>query len=229
MKMTNQNFWTMLKDTLAFFDTDPTEWINFIILKANVEKLRSIEKQINEADKLQKAKDPSSHTTEKDQQYEKMTQQGHKLGCKVASYALETENTVLLEAVSFSPTQLEQGTEIEVTTRCQIIADKALENLTELKDYSVTKEGIDAYQATIDKFKKMPPARDVVTNERKSAVRSISELAKEARALFKKLDKNVDGFVENTTFIDDYHQIRSINSRRGGRSTNKTEQPPAQS
>ena len=152
-----------------------------------------------------------------------MTQLGYKLSCKVASLALEEKDQVLLKAVNFSMSQLEQGAESEVVARCQIIADKATGNLAQLAAFNVTADEIQTFQDNIDKFKRMPVARDLITNERKGAVKTISELIAEARQLLEKLDNNVDGLIDNPTFINEYHQIRAINSRRGGRNTTKTE------
>ena len=223
MKQLHQNFWNMQKDSLAFFDKKQDVWSGIPVLKTNVEKLKANEVLISQADKTQKENNPSGHTTQKDLQFETMVRFGYKLSCKVTSYALEIEDKVLLTAVSFSPSQLEQGTENEVVTRCQIIADKALENLDRLTGYCVTTVDIEAFQQAIDQFKKMPAERNLIVNERKGAVKTIPELIAEARLLFEKLDNNVDGLVDDPVFINDYHQIRLINSRKASRNTIKTE------
>jgi len=228
MKQLHLNFWNMEKDTIAFLDKNEAEWNKIPVIVKNVAKLKANEALIAQADKTQKEKDPSGHTSQKDVQFEKMTQLGYKLSCKVTSYALEEENQVLLNTVDFSMSQLEQGSENEVVTRCQIIADKASENLLYLDDYNVTEDEIKTFRENIEKFKRMPVERDMITNERKGAVKSIPELIAEARLLLEKLDNNVDGMIDDPAFVNAYHQIRGINSRRGGRNTKKTEPAAAE-
>lgn len=222
MKQLHLNFWNMEKDTITFFGKNESVWSHLTVLKTNVEKLKANEALIGLADKTQKDKDPSGHTSQKDVQFEKMIQLGYKLSCKVASYALEENNRVLLNAVDYTLSQLEQGAENEVVARCLVIADKASDNLAQLAEYNVTEGEITTFSENIEKFKRMPAERDVITNERKGAVKSIPELVAEARQLFEKLDNNVDGLIDDPAFVNAYHQIRGINSRRGGRNSGKS-------
>lgn len=225
MKQNHENFWNMVKAVVAYFYVNVQEWTDIPILKANVEKLRDSESQIFMADKTQKEKNPSGNTSQKDIQFAKMTKRGYKLSCKIASYALEVNDQTLIPLVNFSMTQLESGTENDVVARCQIIANKGLALLPKLEDYKVTEGEISLFQEEIEKFKMMPAERDLVTNERKGAVKSIPEIISDARDILDKLDNNVDGFIENETFISGYHQIRLINSRKGSRKTAKSEEP----
>ena len=225
MKQPDQNFWNMVKDTLAFFFDNTTEWITNVILKKNVELLETKEAELALANQTQKEKDTRGSTTQKGLQLKKMTQLAYKLGCKLTSFALETGDKVLLGLVNFSLSDLGEGTEIEVITRCQIIADRATFFLPQLTDYTVTAGEITLYQTEIDKFKKMPAERDLIANQRKTAVKSISQIVAETRELFEKIDNNVDGFIENETFVAEYHQMRAINNRGEGSSTPQTPAP----
>lgn len=225
MNQNHKNFWNMVKDVVAYFYANISMWTDISILKTNVEKLKNAELQLANADKTQKEKDPTGNTTQKDKQFAKMTKLGYKLGCKITSFALETKNQTLLPLVNFTLAQLEAGTENDVVARCQIIADKGSALLPQLEDYKVTDDEIDNFQKEIDIFKKMPPERDLVANTRKGVVKSIPEIVAEARDILEKLDNNVDGFIEDETFINGYHQIRIINSRRGSRNQAKSDQP----
>lgn len=221
MKQLHLNFWNMEKDTLAFFDDNPSEWIKNLFIKNNVDKLRANEASLDLANKTQKDKNPVGHTSQKDLQKKKMIKLGYKLCCKIASYAMEKDDKILLIAVDFTEAKLAKGSESKVVSRCEIIADKADENLGLLADVNVTAEEIANFRKNIETFKQMPVARDLVANERKGAVKSIGELIAEARQLLTKLDNNVDGMIETPSFVTGYHQIRAINSRRGSRNTTK--------
>jgi hypothetical protein len=214
MKLPHKNFWKMLIDAIAFFDKNPTEWLEILVLKDNVEKLKAIEAEIALADSNQKKKDPSGYTTKKDTQLEVMLKLAYKLTCKIASYAINAGDQVLLSLVNFSSSQLEEGTEPEITARCQIIADKATEYLPKLTGFKVTADGIKKLTDAIDLYKKMPADRDLIKNERKTAVRSLNVLIPEARTLLKTIDINVDGLIDDETFIAEFHQIRAIFSRK---------------
>lgn len=219
MKQMHKNFWNMLKDTVAFFYENLPIWTSIPVMKTNVEKLKATEAQLAEADKLQHEKNPQGVTSQKDIQFTKMTKAGYKLSCKLTSYALEINDQALLQLVNFTITQMEEGTENDVVTRCQIIADKAQLLLPKLADYKVTAAEIESFQEDIDLFKTMPPERNLVTNVRKAVVKSIPEIIDDARAILEKLDNNVDGFIDDETFVNEYHSIRMINSRRGSRNT----------
>jgi len=225
MNQSHKNFWNMLKDVVAYFYANTQEWTDISVLKTNVEKLKNTELQLAQSDKTQQEKNPTGNTTQKDKQFAKMTKLGYKLSCKLASYALEIKDLALLPLVNFSLTQLEEGTENDVVGRCQIIADKGTALLSKLGDFKATSNEISTFQEEIDKFKKMPPERDLVANERKGIVKSIPEIISDAREILEKLDNNVDGFIDNETFINGYHQIRLIKSRKASRNTAKTEQP----
>lgn len=214
MKLTHKNFWKMLIDTLAFFFKDPKKWDEVVVLKKNVEKAKALEAEIALWDKRQKEKDPTAYTSEKDKQLDLVQELSYKLGCKISSYAIEVKDLVLEALVNLSRYQLEEGTEAEIIARCQIIADKGTEFLSKLTDYKVTAPEIKTLNDAIDLYKKMPAERDLVANERKTAVRSISVVIPEARKLLKTIDVNVDGLIDDETFIAEYHEIRSIYSRK---------------
>ena len=59
----------------------------------------------------------------------------------------------------------------------------------------------------------MQPSIGVVTNERKSAGRSIKDLIAEVHTLLDKLDDGIEGLIDDDRFIEGWFTIRKIRGR----------------
>lgn len=83
----------------------------------------------------------------------------------------------------------------------------------ETADYGINAEELDALSNEISLLEKMQPSIGVVTNERKSAGRSIKDLIAEAHSLLDKLDDGFEGLIDDDRFIESWFTIRKIRGR----------------
>ena len=72
-------------------------------------------------------------------------------------------------------------------------------------------------------MEKMQPSIGVITNDRKSARRSIKDLTAEARFILDKLDDGFEGLADDQNFIDGWFAVRKIK----GRHISKSPKEPA--
>ena len=59
----------------------------------------------------------------------------------------------------------------------------------------------------------MQPSIGMVTNERKSAVRSVKALTKEGSYILDKLDDGFEGFLDDDKFLDGWFAVSKIKGR----------------
>ena len=59
----------------------------------------------------------------------------------------------------------------------------------------------------------LQPSIGIVTNERKSAVRSVKVLIKEGTFILAKLDDGFEGFLDDDNFLDGWFAVRKIKGR----------------
>lgn len=68
----------------------------------------------------------------------------------------------------------------------------------------------DWFKIILQGLEKMQPTIGMITNDRKSAGRSIKDLIAEARNLLDKLDDAFDGMVDDNVFLDGWFAVRKI-------------------
>jgi hypothetical protein len=86
--------------------------------------------------------------------------------------------------------------------KCNTVLTRGNEYLSQTADYDVTAAELEALATELAAIEKMQPAIGVITNDRKSAGRSIKELIAEARKILSKLDDAFEGMIDNDEFLN---------------------------
>lgn len=102
----------------------------------------------------------------------------------------------------------------EALLKCYTIITRGKEYLPKTTGYGVTTEDLDALTNELAEIEKMYPEIALVSNDRKSAGRSIKELITEARNLLDQLDDAFEGMVDDEEYLKGWFAIRKIKGRR---------------
>lgn len=130
------------------------------------------------------------------------------------SYANATGDSVLLESVSYTPTDLKKARDTEVVGICNTILAKAIEHAADVEPYGITaalttelQHAIAAYSATLPKPK-------AAKSQTKTATENLRELFKKAEKYLKeRLDLDIELFkAENPEFYSQYKTAQSSTS-----------------
>ena len=87
------------------------------------------------------------------------------------------------------------------------------ECLAKTAGYGITAEELKALATDLSELETLQPSIGIVTNERKSAVRSVKTLIKEGTFILDKLDDGFEGFLDDDNFLDGWFAVRKIKGR----------------
>ncbi len=225
MKKTDENYWSMEKGVIAYLDQNKEKWNAVAPISKTFEELKENAQQIRQAATTQVAGDTTGHTRQKDLLFDTMTDRALKIADKMAAFAMVERDLILQKSTSYSISSLQSGTEQEVVSRCEVIAELGNKKLGQMKDYNLTQEMLDQLQETIDAYKAILGDREVTATGRINASQNIPELIKQARIIFKRLDKMVTGVYDGEDdFENRYFIERHIKNRHGGRANGNGEE-----
>jgi hypothetical protein len=213
--MTQQqiNSLNMFKAVTALLEKKSDVWSTRTPIVPVVLNLKSIVSGVELYMKSQFEKGTAGYTQQKDAKLDVLLKLVYKLSAKLRAYAKATENIVLLKAVDYSASSLESGTETEIISRCQTIAKKANEFLSQLTDYEVTPAELDFIDHAIKDVEPLASQRDAVASERKAATAGIPELIRKGKDQLDVLDDLIEGLIHDDNFIDSYFNARRIIDR----------------
>ena len=137
----------------------------------------------------------------------------YRLGRKLSLYAKNAGDEVLLNDVDIAESTFMKSSEKEALVSCGKIIKRGYECLERVSAYDVTADELKSLSEDLAVMENMQPQIGVVTNDRKSAVRSIEELTKEARILLDKLDDGFEGMIDDQSYLDGWFAIRKIKGR----------------
>ncbi|MFZ4798303.1 MAG: hypothetical protein ACOYMA_12475 [Bacteroidia bacterium] len=207
----------MQNQVLKHFDDNASIWSGKMPLVKEVNVLRGINTKIKEASETQQKNNTKGYTSQKNDALDSILTRLLELALNVGHYAKEKNDLVLFEAVNFTETTIDDGSETEVENRCKQIAEKAKANITALiaAGYEVVLQEVDDLLADIETAKTLVTTRDVVSGVKVNSTASIPELLTEAR----KALKNLDGLVKssrlnNDDFIGTYEALRFIGGNK---------------
>ena len=103
--------------------------------------------------------------------------------------------------------------EKEALIKCSSILKRANEYLSQTAGYGITADELNNLTAELSDLEKMHPAIGMITNDRKSAGRSIKDLIAEARVLLDKQDDAFEGMIDDDAFLDGWFAVRKIKGR----------------
>lgn len=112
------------------------------------------------------------------------------IAAAVIAYASQTNNNELLEAVNYSQSDLNFTRDDMLTDRCQIIHNKANDNLAALADYGITAPLLNALQDAINAYAVKVPAPGTARQSKKTATINLRNLFNDTDTILKmQLDK----------------------------------------
>jgi len=136
---------------------------------------------------------------------------GDVISDKVVGYAVNANDSILEEELTFTYYELYRFGDAECAAANQLIYDKAKANLGELSTYGVTGEMIADYLQLIDSYRTATPTPKNQSIDKKMATNEIKNLFTANFVYLKKMDKLVKVLKSsNDDFVTRYFASRSI-------------------
>lgn len=221
MEFREKTFWNMEKESISYVLKNEEEWIASSVIAATVTLLEANEKELDLAFKAQESNNPGGHVAQKNQSLKTFIRKVYKLGRKLSYYSKRNGDKVLQNDVDIPESTLLSVSEKEALIKCNTIITRGKEYLSVTAEYGVTAENLDALTIELSEIEKMQPKIGLITNDRKSAGRSIKDLISEARNLLDQLDDAFEGMIEDEDFLNGWFAIRKIKGRHKNRGNDK--------
>jgi len=213
MNLKGKTFWEMEKESISYALKNENVWKNLAVIAANVKRLEENERELDLAFKAQDENNPGGYVNQKNQQLTVFFRKMYKLECKLAFYAKENGDQELLNDVSIPESKFDDISEKKALIKCSTILKRGNEYLQKTADYGITAVELENLSTELSALEKMQPTIGLITNDRKSAGRSIKELIAEARFLLDKQDDAFEGMIDDDAFIDGWFAVRKIKGR----------------
>ncbi len=213
MDLKAKTFWEMEKESISYVHKNENLWSKWAVIAANVNMLEANEGELDGAFKSQDANDPGGYVARKNELLEIFFHKIYRLGRKLLLYAKDTQDQLLLNEASFTESTLHKLNEKQALLRCHGILQRANEYLDKTIGYGITAEELKALTADLAQLETLQPSIGLVTNDRKSAVRSVKVLIKEGSFILDKLDDGFEGFLDDDNFLDGWFAVRKIKGR----------------
>jgi lysyl-tRNA synthetase class I len=205
---------TMYKAVRALFDHSSTEKKQMLPLKETYAEFSALVNQIEKLGLTQQERVTMGHTADKNLKRNQTAAVAYSVALKLRALAKVTKNQVLMQAVDYSQSELQQQAEENLLNTYQIIHDYGLEYKTQAEAYKLTDELLKRLQTAINESKPLSANRDTVGDQRIVATAALVDLFKQASSQLSILDDLVEGDEENSSFAAAYFQAREIFDRR---------------
>jgi len=213
MDKKEKTFSEMLKESISYVRKNESVWMHLAVIAANVELLELNDRELTLAFKTQDENNPGGYVDQKNQQLTVFLRKIYKLDRKLSFYAKKNGDKVLLNDVDVAESTLEQTPEKEALILCSTILKRGNEYLQKTAGYGITADELENLTTELAALEKMRPTIGLITNDRKSAGRSIKELIAEARILLDNQDDAFEGMIDDDAFIDGWFAVRKIKGR----------------
>jgi len=220
MNLKGKTFWEMEKESVSYALKNENVWMNLAVIAANVKRLEENEHKLNLAFKAQDENNPGGYVDQKNQQLTVFFRKIYKLECKLSFYAKDNGDQELLNDVSIPESKFDVLSEKKALIKCSTILKRGNEYLSKTADYGITADELENLTKELSDLEKMHPTIGLITNDRKSAGRSIKELIAEARLLLDKQDDAFEGMIDDDAFIDGWFAVRKIKGRHKPKAKN---------
>ena len=104
----------------------------------------------------------------------------------------------------------QKNRQMEAFLKCGSILKRANEYLEKTAGYGITADELKNLAAELSGLEIMQPSIGIITNERKSAVRSVKTLIREGSFILDKMDDGLEGIVDDNIFPEGWFAIRRI-------------------
>ena len=169
--------------------------------------------------------DISGFTVEKAVKKAEMITDTLKVSKGVVAFALATNNPGLKEQVDYSKTDLEGARDELVAGMCQIVHDRANDNILALADYNIVAADLTALQTSIGDYGLVSQLPSQKGDIRQAATALIPVQISEAKGILKIMDAIVETLKDSQPeFYSEYFNSREIYDLGGG---GGGEEPPS--
>lgn len=169
--------------------------------------------------------DITGFTVEKAVRKAEMIEYAMKVSKGVVAFALATNNPGLKELVDYSRTDLEGARDEIVSGMCQIVHDRANDNIAALADYNILPADLTKLQTRIGDYGVVSQLPSQKEDVRQSATELIPQLISEIKGVLKIMDAIVETMKETQPeFHSEYFNSREIYDLGGG---GGGEEPPS--
>jgi len=213
MELREKTFAEMQKEAISYLHKNESVWMNLAVIAANVATLEESDQELDHAFKAQDENDPGGHVAQKNEQLTVFFRKIFKVGRKLSFYAKETGDKVLLNDTDVPESTFILLPEKEALIKCSTILKRGNEYLAKTSAYGITASELENLTAELSDMEKMQPTIGIITNDRKSAGRSIKEVIAGTRILLDKLDDAFEGMIDDDAFIDGWFAVRKIKGR----------------
>ena len=213
MELKSKTFWEMEKESISFIRKNENYWVKKAVLAAVVNDLEKNEVSLENAFKAQDSNDPGGQVAQKNELRSKFFHNVYRLGRRLSLYAKDSGDKVLLNDVDIAETTFLKSSEKAALISCSKIIKRGYEYLERITGYDITADELKSLSDDLLILENMQPQIGLVTNDRKSAVRSIKELTNEARILLDKLDDGFEGMIDDENYLNSWFAIRKIKGR----------------
>lgn len=213
MNFKGKTFWEMEKESISYAHRYENLWIKYAVITVALEALERNEQELDHAFKSQEANDPGGEVARKNQLFENFFHKVYRLGRKLSFYAKVTQDKVLLNDVALSESVFRKLSEKESLIKCSNVIRRGNEYLDKTKDYGVTAEELTSLNDELAVLEKMHPTIGMITNDHKSATRTVTMLIREAGNLLDNLDDGFEGLVEDKPYLEGWFAVRKIKGR----------------
>lgn len=213
MEARGRTFWEMEKEAVSYVLKNESVWSHLAVIVTNVTLLEQNERDLDAAYKAQDASDPGGYTDQKNMMLNLFYHKIYKLSCKLSFYGKNVGDKILLNDVNIAESSFNKVTEKEALIQCNTIIKRGNEYLSRTAEYGVTADGLKSLGSELAILEQMKPTIGVITNDHKSATRSIKDIISEARVQLDKLDDAFEGMLDDDDFIDGWFAVRKIKGR----------------
>ena len=213
MDLKGKTYWEMEKESISYVRKNEDFWTKMAVLAANVEALEGNERELDLAFKAQDKNDPGGYVVQKNEQFTLFFKKIYKLGRRLSLYAKQTGDKVLQNGADIPESTLVLLPEKEALIKCHSLIQLGYDYLPKTADLLITAEYLKSLSDELAELEKIHPKIGMVTNDRKSARRSIKELISEAHIILDRLDDGFEGLIDDEDFINGWFAVRKIKGR----------------
>jgi hypothetical protein len=211
----------MLLAAIAYLNKYESLWRPFPVIVAIYEKLIRQRDEIINNIQLQEASNPTSERKQRDNDSDTLAVNFYRLSCRLLVYAQDKKNIALEHNTTITEAAMRKKRPQDLITACQNLLSFAEDHVAHTADYQITQEDLNQLKDELARFKKKPTDVVTIKSERKMATLTIKEQINETRLLLIKMDKALQGFIVNSSFLSGWEDARKIKGRSQPRKKEK--------
>jgi hypothetical protein len=212
-----ESFNKMSLASAAFLVANPTITASLTGFTTYFPVIQTTHTQIQAAQVLQEA-DKSGNTASKNLIRTTLIGQTIDVIRKTVAYATNVNNSVLLELVNYTESDLKRSSDTKLIGICQVVRDNANTNVGALAAYGVTAAMLTALQTSISNLSAALPKNRVGTTDSEEATNLLVTYFKTLVANWAKIDTLIEMVkVTQPSFYNEYQNVRKILDSSNGK------------